>query len=70
MLATLDTSKSMGPNDISSMMLKSAAYSIAPSLANLFNSSLAAGILPSEWKLARVVPVPESEAQKHSPSGC
>ena len=69
MLATLDTSKSTGPDDISSMMLKSAAYSIAPSLANLFNTSLATGILPSEWKLARVVPVPKSEAQKHSPSG-
>ena len=44
-------------------MLKSAAYSIASSLANLFNTSLAEGRLPSEWKLARVVPVPKSDAQ-------
>ena len=41
MLATFDTSKSSGSDDISSMMLKSSAYSIAPSLAKLFNSSLA-----------------------------
>ena len=69
MLATLDTTKSSGPDDISPMMLKSVASHIAPSLASLFNTSLAEGSLPSEWKLARVVPVPKSDAQKHSVSG-
>ena len=64
MLAILDTSKSSGPDDISSMMLKSTAYSIAPSLAKLFNTSLAKGALPTEWKLARVVPVPKSDDLK------
>ena len=69
MLAMLDTSKSSGPDDISSMMLKSTAYSIAPSLAKLFNTSLAKGALPTEWKLARVVPVPKSDDLKNSVSG-
>ena len=69
MLALLDTSKSSGPDDISSLMLKSTAHSIAPSLANLFNTSLAEGLLPSEWKVARVVPVPKSAALKDSVSG-
>ena len=46
------------------MMLKSTAYSIAPSLAKLFNTSLAELTLPTEWKVARVVPVPKSDAKK------
>ena len=54
---------------LSSMMLKSTAYSIAPSLAKLFNTSLAKGALPTEWKLARVVPVPKSDDLKNSVSG-
>ena len=55
----LDASKSTGTDDISARKLKSTAYSIAPSLAKLFNSSLSIVILhgtfPSEWKTARVV---------------
>ena len=69
MLAMLDTSKSWGPDDISSMMLKSTAYSIAPSLAKLFNTSLAEGTLPTERKLARVVPIPKFDAEKNSVTG-
>ena len=65
----LDTSKSSGTDGISSMMLKSTAYSIASSLTKLFNISLAEGTLPAEWKLARVVPVPKSDAQKNFVSG-
>ena len=69
MLVMLDTSKSSGTDGISSMMLKSTAYSIASSLTKLFNTSLAEGTLPAEWKLARVVPVPKSDAQKKIVSG-
>ena len=69
MLVMLDTSKSSGTDGISSMMLKSTAYSIASSLTKLFNTSLAEGTLPAEWKLARVVPVPKSDAQKKIASG-
>ena len=53
----LDASKSTGTDDISARMFKSTAYSIAPSLAKLFNSSLSTGTFPSEWKTARVVPI-------------
>ena len=69
MLAMLNTSKSCGPDDTSEMMLKSTATSIAPSLAKLFNTSLAWEILPTEWKLARVVPVPKSDELKNPVSG-
>jgi len=38
-------------------MLKSTAYSIAPSLTKLFNRSIASGCYPQAWKLARIVPI-------------
>ena len=57
----LDASKSTVTDDISARMFKSIAYSIAPSLAKLFNSSLPTGTFPSEWKTARVVPIPKTD---------
>ena len=69
MLFSLDLSKSSGPDGISPRMLRSTAYSIAPSLAKLFNSSLAEGVFPQDWKLARVVPVPKNADLKNSVSG-
>ena len=65
----VDTSKSSGPDEISSMMLKSTAFSIAPSLTTLFNNSLTEGALPADWKPARVVPVPQSDSIRNSVSG-
>ena len=38
-------------------MLKIAAGVLAPSLAFLFNQSISSGIVPTEWKLARVTPI-------------
>ena len=64
----LDVSKANGPDGISARMLKATSESIAPSLTNLFNLSIAKGHFPKPWKAARVVPVPKSTT-KHSPSG-
>ena len=69
LLANLDISKSSGVDDISARMLKSTAYSIAPSLTELFNLSLTSGTFPSEWKLARVVPIPKTDTPSTSTSG-
>ena len=38
-------------------MLKTAAGVPAPSLAFLFNQSISSGIVPTEWKLAKVTPI-------------
>ena len=38
-------------------MLRSTAWSIAPSLAALFNLSIASGTFPDDWKHARIVPI-------------
>ena len=64
----LDVSKANGPDRISARMLKGTCESIAPSLTNLFNLSIAKGHFPKLWKEARVVPIPKSTT-KHSPSG-
>ena len=38
-------------------MLRNTASAIAPSLMDMFNSSLSKGIVPAEWKLSNVTPV-------------
>ena len=38
-------------------MLKIAIGVLAPSLAFLLNQSISSGIVPTEWKLARVTPI-------------
>ena len=53
----LDTKKSTGLDNLPSRMLKMAAGVLAPSLAFLFNQSISSGIVPTEWKLARVTPI-------------
>ena len=50
-------------------MLQLTAYSIASSLTNLFNRFLTTGTYPSEWKHARIVPVPKSDSPSTSVSG-
>ena len=56
-LKSLDPNKATGPDEIPDRILKETATTIAPSLCKLFNRSLGEGYIPSEWKLANVVPV-------------
>ena len=57
LLEKLDTKKWTGLDNLPSRMLKIAAGVLAPSLAFLFNQSISSGIVPTEWKLARVTPI-------------
>ena len=70
LLISLDTSKSSGVDGISAKMLKSTAYiySITSSITNLYNRSLTTGTYPTEWKRARIVPVPKSDCPHNSVS--
>ena len=52
-----DIKKSTGLDNLSSRMLKIAVGVLALSLAFLFNQSISSGIVPTEWKLARVTPI-------------
>ena len=47
----------MGPVNLSGQVLKSCAQSIALSLQLIFNLSFKTGSIPSEWKLAHIVPI-------------
>ena len=56
-LEKLETKKSTELDNLPSRMLKIAAGDVAPSLSFLFNQSISSGIVPAEWKLARVTPI-------------
>ena len=49
--------KTPGPDKISPRILKEVKYQISKPLSVLFNKSLAAGKVPSDWKLANVTPI-------------
>ena len=65
-LANLDASKATGPDEIPARILKETAHEIAPSLCQLFNKSLRLGSLPTDWKLANVVPVLRKDNIEHA----
>ena len=67
LLATLDVSKSSGPDGISGRMLKHTEASIASSVTHLFNLSIKSGRVSRGWKLSSVVPIPKSK-KAHSPA--
>ena len=54
-LLNLNPSKALGPGGLPAIVLKLFARELTPSLCGLFNSSLAEGKLPTEWKDALVV---------------
>ena len=54
-LLNLDPSKALGPDGRPTIVLKTCGRELTPSLCALFNSSLAKGKLPTEWKDALVV---------------
>ena len=56
-IMVLTTSTSLDILDIDSKLLQVSAHLIAPSLTHIFNLSLYSGVLPSEFKLARITPV-------------
>ena len=48
---------SYGPDNISPQMLKSTIWCILDPLLNIFNASLATGIVPDAFKIGKVIPV-------------
>ena len=66
-MVSADPTKATGVDLLSAKMLKATATSIAPAVTSLFNLSLAQGLLPAEWKLARIMPIPKSQ-EKSDPA--
>ena len=57
LLATLDTSKAAGPDNIPARYLKLVAAQITPAVSLIFQASLEQGSLPSRWLTANVTPI-------------
>ena len=56
-LDNLETNKAQGPDAINGVVLKNCSKSLSYPLHKLFNLAYNTGYLPSEWKLANVVPI-------------
>ena len=56
-LKSTNSSKAAGPDGIHGKVLKNCASSLAAPLTMLFNLSFVTGCIPTEWKLASVVPI-------------
>ena len=63
-LQQLKVRKSTGPDQIPAIFLKSCCTVLAAPLAALFNRSLSEGCVPTDWKLANVIPVPKCRPPK------
>ena len=57
LLSNLKPHKASGPDNIPVFFLKETANEIAPILAQIFQSSLDQGELPSDWKTANIIPI-------------
>ncbi|MCP4493849.1 MAG: hypothetical protein GY820_42090 [Gammaproteobacteria bacterium] len=64
----------MGPDKIHGKVLKNCARSLSIPLSILFKISYYSGILPTDWKLAHIVPVhkkgSKSEVENYRPISC
>jgi hypothetical protein len=57
LLKTINANKATGPDKIPDRLLKIAADILSPSLTKIFNRSLSKGIYPTDWKMAKVLPI-------------
>ena len=64
-LNTIDVNKAMGPDGISGWLLKECADEICDSLTKLFNKSLRTGVVPTEWKIANIIPLYKNGVKSH-----
>ena len=60
LLLSLSLTKAPGLDKLPATFVKLAAPYIAKALAKIFNESLLTGIFPSDWKVAKVIPVYKS----------
>ena len=64
-LLNLDPSKAHGPDGFPSRILKECALQLAPSLHYLFSKSLRLSQVPTEWKLANIIPLLKKGNKDH-----
>ena len=59
-MESVKANKATGPDSIPGWVLKHSANVLAPPLTAIFNNSLREGVLPMEWKMANVIPLPKT----------
>ena len=57
LLKNLDPTKATGPDQIPARILKQFAAEFAPHLTTIFNTSITKGEVPTDWRLANVIPI-------------
>ena len=57
LLQNLQPHKATGPDSIPARLLKELSTELAPALAHIYQTSLNAGTVPDDWKMAHVVPI-------------
>ena len=62
-LSKLKVTKALGPGGITARLLKDAAPVIAKPITYLVNLTISTGLIPAEWKDARVTPIFKSGAR-------
>lgn len=63
-LERLSTTSASGPDDLPNFLLSACAGPLSKYLCVLFTKSLTCGLLPADWKIANVVPIPKSGPRK------
>ena len=59
-LENVKANKATGPDNIPAWVLRNYANVLASALTAIFNNSLREGVLPVEWKMANVIPLPKT----------
>ncbi|CAB3993333.1 Hypothetical predicted protein, partial [Paramuricea clavata] len=57
LLSSLKPYKAAGPDSLHPRVLKELSTIIAPALCKIFRTSLQTGVVPSDWKLALLIPI-------------
>ena len=59
-MVSVKLNKATGPDNIPAWVLTNHANVLAHPLTAIFNNSLREGVVPMEWKMANVIPLPKS----------
>ncbi len=60
-LERVKISKASGPDSIPNWLLKNFSAELATPVASIFNASIVQAQVPSQWKVADVIPIPKSQ---------